>query len=51
MSFKDMYTTKDVQDVEIILDPKTPELKKIVISNDAMAIGLLLELLINKGLR
>lgn len=51
MTFKDEYTTKDVLDVEMILDPKTPESKKTVISNDAMAIGQLLECLINRGLR
>ena len=48
MSFKDKYTTPDILDVAILMDKHTKEQDKIVISNDAMAIGEMLELLCNK---
>lgn len=51
MSFKDKYTTKEILDVEIILDKDTKEKDKMLLSNDAYAIGQLLETLINRGLR
>ena len=47
MGFKDKYTTKEILDVEILVDKNTKEKDKTVLSNDAMAIGELLETLIN----
>ena len=47
LNFKDTYTTSDL----ILIDDKDKEKDKIVLSNDAYAIGQLLECLINKGLR
>lgn len=46
MSFRDKHTTEDLKKKDPI-----SEQDKIVISSDAMAIGELLECLINKGLR
>ena len=49
MVFRDKYTTAD-----LIASDDTPDKKektKIIISNDALAIGELLEVLINRGLR
>lgn len=48
MAFKDKYTTPEILDVAILIDKKTPEQDKIIISNDAMAIGEMIELLCNK---
>jgi len=46
MAFRDKYTT----DALILKDPdpKKPEKNKIILSNDALAIGELLECLINR---
>jgi hypothetical protein len=51
MSFKDKYTTVDVLDVAILIDKNTKEQNKVIISNDAMAIGEMIELLVNKMVR
>jgi len=51
MGFKDKYTTKEILDVEILIDKNTKEKDKMILSNDAYAIGQLLETLINKGMR
>lgn len=51
MAFKDKYTTVDILDVAILIDKNTKEQDKIIISNDAMAIGEMLELLCNKLVR
>lgn len=51
MSFKDQYTTKEILDVELILNKDTKEKNKIILSNDAYAIGQLLETLTNKMVR
>jgi hypothetical protein len=57
MSFKEHYTTSELISKESLIDlkdlPKDFKLEKdkTLISNDAMAIGQLLELLINRGLR
>ena len=47
MSFKEKYTTADVLSEKIALDKDSKEKDKIIISNDAMAIGEMLECLIN----
>ena len=48
MAFKDKYTTADNLEVSMLMDKDTKEKNKIIISNDAMAIGEMLELLCNK---
>lgn len=47
MSFKEKYTTADVLSVEVLIDKNTKEKDKVILSNDAYAIGELLETLIN----
>ena len=57
MSFKESYTTSELVTKESTLDLKdlpkeyVLEKDKIILSNDAYAIGQLLETLINRGLR
>lgn len=46
MNFVDTYTTEDIKGKDPI-----KEKDKLVLSNDAYALGKLLECLINKGLR
>lgn len=48
MGFKEKYTTKEILDVEILIDKDTPEKDKIILSNDAFAIGEQLECLNNR---
>ena len=48
MGFKEKYTTQEFLDIEVLIDKDTKEKDKTVISNDAMAIGELLETLCNK---
>lgn len=48
MGFKDKYTTREILDVELIIDKDTKEKDKVIISNDAYAIGELLECLANR---
>ena len=51
MGFKEKYTTEDILNVEILIDKDTKEKDKHIISNDAMAIGELLETLSNRMVR
>lgn len=48
MGFKEQYTTKEILDVAILVDKDTKEKDKIVLSNDAYAIGEMLDYLIQQ---
>ena len=51
MAFKEQYTTAEIQNAALAIDKDTKEKEKTVLSNDAYAIGQLLECLINKMTR
>jgi len=51
MSFKDKYTTNEKLSIAVLIDKDTKEKDKVVLSNDAYAIGELIETLTNMLVR